>query len=68
MNFSLSVSPTKEMGRMTTKKKSPTSAGVEETISGFDHPLLFCDRATSQESTSWVIMVVMCGMHFFAKS
>ena len=38
----LSVSPSKEMGdRTRQRKKSPTSAGIEFTPSGFDRPLLY---------------------------
>ena len=42
MNFPLNVSPSKEMGdRRGQRKKFPTSAGIEPTISGFDRPLLY---------------------------
>ena len=42
MNFPLSVSPSKEMGdRTRQRKKSPTSPGIEPTISGFDRSLLY---------------------------
>ena len=43
MNFPLGVSPSKEMGDRSqkVKKKSPTSVGIEHTISVFDRPLLY---------------------------
>ena len=42
MKSLLNVSPSKKMGDPTRqRKKSPTSAGVEPTTSGFDRPLLY---------------------------
>ena len=42
MNFPLSVSPSKEMGDHTRKRKTYlTSAGIEPTTSVFDCPLLY---------------------------
>ena len=42
MNFPLSVGASKEMrDHRGQRKKSPTSAGIEPTTSGFDRPLFY---------------------------